>query len=94
VTDNGHGIDPDTRARLFEPFFTTRPQGTGLGLAVVRSVAEAHDGQVLCHSGPGGTVFAIRIPTIQVVPIVQNPPAATAGSRTKPTRAASELSHV
>jgi two-component system sensor histidine kinase FlrB len=95
VTDNGHGIDPDTRARLFEPFFTTRPQGTGLGLAVVRSVAEAHDGQVLCHSGPGGTVFAIRIPTIQAVPFVQNPPAATAGSaRAKPACAASELSHV
>ena len=95
VTDNGHGIDPDTRARLFEPFFTTRPQGTGLGLAVVRSVAEAHDGQVLCHSGPGGTVFAIRIPTTQAVPFVQNPPAATAGStRAKPTCTASELSYV
>jgi two-component system sensor histidine kinase FlrB len=95
VTDNGHGIDPDTRPRLFEPFFTTRPQGTGLGLAVVRSVAEAHDGQVLCHSGPGGTVFAIRIPTTRAVPFVQNPLAATAGgARTKPTCAASELSHV
>lgn len=95
VTDNGHGIDPDTRARLFEPFFTTRPQGTGLGLAVVRSVAEAHDGQVLCHSGPGGTVFAIRIPATQAGPFVQNPPAAIAGSaRTKPTCAALELSHV
>lgn len=95
VADNGHGIAPDTRARLFEPFFTTRPQGTGLGLAVVRSVAEAHDGQVLCHSEPGSTVFAIRIPTTQAVPFVQNPPAATAGSaRAKSTCAASELSHV
>ena len=38
VTDNGQGIAPAVRARLFEPFFTTRPQGTGLGLAVAPSV--------------------------------------------------------
>lgn len=62
VSDNGHGISGETRTRLFEPFFTTRPQGTGLGLAVVRSVAEAHDGQVLFHSNALGTVFAICIP--------------------------------
>jgi len=66
VSDNGHGIAPETRARLFEPFFTTRPQGTGLGLAVVRTVAEAHDGQVVCHSGAGGTVFALCIPAAEV----------------------------
>ncbi|MGH8167920.1 MAG: sensor histidine kinase, partial [Woeseiaceae bacterium] len=65
VSDNGHGIAPETRARLFEPFFTTRPQGTGLGLAVVRTVAEAHDGQVVCHSGAGGTVFALCIPAAE-----------------------------
>jgi two-component system sensor histidine kinase FlrB len=66
VSDNGHGISKETQARLFEPFFTTRPQGTGLGLAVVRSVAEAHDGQVLCQSAPGQTVFAICIPATPV----------------------------
>lgn len=62
VSDNGRGIAAETRARLFEPFFTTRPQGTGLGLAVVRSVAEAHDGQVLFQSNGLGTVFAICVP--------------------------------
>ena len=72
VTDNGQGIDKETQSRLFEPFFTTRPQGTGLGLAVVRSVAEAHDGQVLCHSGQGGTVFAICIPATRAVPVYEN----------------------
>lgn len=63
VTDNGHGIGEEVRSRLFEPFFTTRPQGTGLGLAVVRSVAEAHDGEVLVDSGPQGTTFSICLPT-------------------------------
>lgn len=64
VSDNGRGISGEARIRLFEPFFTTRPQGTGLGLAVVRSVAEAHDGQVLFHSNALGTVFAICIPAL------------------------------
>lgn len=62
VTDNGDGIDDDIRSRIFDPFFTTRPQGTGLGLAVVRSVAEAHNGDVLVDSGPAGTTFAICLP--------------------------------
>lgn len=62
VTDNGHGIPEEIQARLFDPFFTTRPQGTGLGLAVVRSVVSAHDGEVLFDSGPNGTTFAICLP--------------------------------
>ncbi len=64
VTDNGHGIDPKIRARLFEPFFTTRPQGTGLGLAVVRAVAKAHGGEVLVDSGPTGSTFALCLPAV------------------------------
>lgn len=94
VTDNGHGIEPDIRARLFEPFFTTRPQGTGLGLAVVRSVAEAHHGQALCHSGPGGTVFAIRIPAAHAVPVVQNPPVPAGPATSKRVSALPEPSYV
>lgn len=62
VTDNGPGFSEEIQKRLFEPFFTTRPQGTGLGLAVVRSVAEAHDGDVLADSGPNGTMFALCLP--------------------------------
>src|SRR5690606_19730116 len=42
VRDNGPGIAPSIRSRVFEPFFSTRPAGTGLGLAVVKTVAEAH----------------------------------------------------
>lgn len=62
VTDNGHGVPSDIRGRLFEPFFTTRPQGTGLGLAVVRAVVEAHGGEVLLHSGATGSTFALCLP--------------------------------
>lgn len=62
VTDNGHGIEKAIRPRLFEPFFTTRPQGTGLGLAVVQSVVSAHNGEVLVDSGPRGTTFALCLP--------------------------------
>ena len=62
VSDNGHGVPANAKDQLFEPFFTTRPQGTGLGLAVVRTVAEAHDGEVLVDSDPYGTTFAMCLP--------------------------------
>ena len=63
VRDNGPGIDPALQHQIFEPFFTTRPDGTGLGLAVVRSVAQAHDGSVECRSDDHGTEFSILLPT-------------------------------
>ena len=62
VSDNGHGISADIKDQLFKPFFTTRPQGTGLGLAVVRAVAEAHDGEVLVDSSAHGSTFALCLP--------------------------------
>ena len=46
VHDNGPGIAPSIQSRVFEPFFSTRPAGTGLGLAVVKTVAEAHGGEL------------------------------------------------
>lgn len=64
VTDDGPGIRKEIRSRLFDPFFTTRPQGTGLGLAVVRSVAEAHGGEVMLDCGPHGTAFSICLPEL------------------------------
>ena len=52
VEDDGPGIAADLREKIFEPFFTTREQGTGLGLAMVRKIAENHDGRVTVESPP------------------------------------------
>ena len=62
VADNGPGVPAELRERIFEPFFTTRPAGTGLGLAVVRSVALAHGGSVRLESGGAGATFVIEMP--------------------------------
>lgn len=64
VADNGSGVPAEARAKLFQPFYTTRPQGTGLGLAVVRSVAEAHGGNVELESSDYGSTFVICLPTV------------------------------
>ncbi|WP_024851362.1 sensor histidine kinase [Hydrogenovibrio kuenenii] len=66
VSDQGPGIDEALVNKIFEPFYTSRAQGTGLGLAVVRAVAEAHDGEAWVMSVPGkSTTFGIRLPLIQ-----------------------------
>ncbi len=63
VRDTGRGMDAATLARATEPFFTTRPNGTGLGLAVVREVADAHHARLTMRSLPGhGTRACLRIP--------------------------------
>lgn len=63
VTDNGPGVPAAIRRRIFDPFYTTRANGTGLGLAVVRSVAEAAGGQVRVEDAPGGGArFVMTLP--------------------------------
>ncbi|MCQ4320924.1 ATP-binding protein [Pseudomonas stutzeri] len=65
ISDNGVGIDAATLARLGEPFFTTRATGTGLGLAVVNSVARAHSGALELRSRPGrGTCARLQLPLL------------------------------
>lgn len=65
VKDNGCGIDAEKAAKIFEPFYTSRSQGTGLGLAVVKSVANAHQGEVHLISKPGeGAHFVISLPLL------------------------------
>lgn len=63
VCDQGTGIEESARARLFEAFFTTKPLGTGLGLAVVKRIAEAHGGAIQVEGAPGqGATFALELP--------------------------------
>jgi len=62
VTDQGDGIDDEVKARLFEPFFTTRGEGSGLGLAIVKQTAEDHGGWVEVDSRPGeGSRFTLTL---------------------------------
>jgi two-component system, NtrC family, sensor kinase len=63
VSDTGRGLDPAVRDRLFEPFLTTKPKGTGLGLAVSRAIARAHGGDIEADAAPeGGAQFTLRLP--------------------------------
>lgn len=65
VSDNGPGMNQETLARLGEPFFTTKTTGTGLGLAVVKAVARAHQGQLLLQSRAGrGTCAIVSLPLL------------------------------
>lgn len=66
VSDNGPGVAEDMLEKIFEPFYTSRAQGTGLGLSVVRAVAEDHDGEVWVKTIKGeGATFALRLPLYQ-----------------------------
>ncbi len=63
VSDNGPGLDLAQTEKIFEPFYTTKSQGTGLGLAVVSSVASAHQGRVEANNNPqGGAIFSMLLP--------------------------------
>jgi len=63
VADTGPGISPQHRRRLFDPFFTTRPDGAGLGLFSCRRIMEAHHGTIAVRSAPGrGTQFTLWLP--------------------------------
>lgn len=63
VADNGPGIPEELQSKILEPFFTTRQQGTGLGLAVVQMVCHAHKGRLTLQSQPGqGTCFTLCLP--------------------------------
>ena len=67
IEDAGPGIDPSLTRRLRDPFFTTRPEGTGLGLALVDTIARLHGGSLEIDPTPnslGGARFVLRIPLL------------------------------
>ena len=68
IRDQGDGIAPDIADRLFEPFATTKPGGSGLGLAVVHRAIEAHRGVILVDSDRTGTAFTVFLPTAADTP--------------------------
>lgn len=64
VADNGRGIAAEHREQIFRPFFTTKPQGTGLGLASTRAIIESHEGTIGFQNIDQGTRFWFRLPAI------------------------------
>ena len=63
VEDSGMGLSPEVSGKVFQPFFTTKPQGIGMGLAISRSIIESHGGRLWASPRPsGGVVFQFTLP--------------------------------
>ena len=66
VRDSGLGISPENVGRLFDPFYTTKPDGMGMGLSICRSIVEAHGGRIWATANvPQGAAFHVTIPTVR-----------------------------
>ncbi len=75
VTDNGCGMSPETIARIFEPFFSTKFSGRGLGLAAVRGIVQSHHGALFVESRPGaGSTFRLLLPATLGPAVPSSPP--------------------
>jgi two-component system sensor histidine kinase DctS len=74
VIDHGHGLSTEVAEQLFTPFFTTKPDGTGLGLSLCRTVVEQHGGALLHEPAhPCGTVFRFTLPALAAPPTTTPP---------------------
>jgi len=63
VTDSGPGIEPDTLPRVFQPFYTTKPDGMGMGLSIARTIIDAHCGSIWAENiTTGGAAFRVALP--------------------------------
>jgi nitrogen-specific signal transduction histidine kinase len=62
VQDNGNGIDPELRDKVFSPFCTTKSRGMGLGLPIVKRTVFDHNGRVDIDSNPQGTLVSVMLP--------------------------------
>jgi two-component system sensor histidine kinase HydH len=66
VVDNGPGIPSERLAAIFDPYFTTKPEGSGLGLWIAQQIVIAHGGSLKAENAPGGgAVFIMRMPVSQ-----------------------------
>ena len=73
VEDNGPGVPDDIRQNIFDPFVTTKPSGSGLGLALVAKIIGDHGGVIECESQPGHTTFRVLMPAWRETKIPANP---------------------
>jgi signal transduction histidine kinase len=65
IADTGEGIPPEELSRIFDPFFSTKDEGVGLGLSLVHKIIDNHGGSIRVNSRPGsGTTFVISLPAI------------------------------
>jgi signal transduction histidine kinase len=63
IVDHGEGMNQETVTRAFEPFYTTKQSGTGLGMAICKRIVDAHEGTIQASSTPDhGTTITIRLP--------------------------------
>jgi signal transduction histidine kinase len=65
VSDCGPGIPEDKIKEVFEPFFTSKAEGMGMGLSIARTIVEVHNGRIWAENEPGGASFRIRLPLVQ-----------------------------
>lgn len=63
IQDSGSGLDPAQADRIFEPFFTNKPEGLGMGLSIGRSIVESHGGRLWALAGSDGALFEFTLPT-------------------------------
>ncbi len=84
VSDQGPGVSPEALAHLFDPFFSTKAQGTGLGLALTQQIAVNHGGALTCDNEPGGATFTLTLPAAGGEAAPLEPTRAAAGGAQPP----------
>jgi CheY-like chemotaxis protein len=82
IADTGEGIKPEHLAHLFDPYFTTKPNGSGLGLAAVYSIIKKHHGYIEVESQMGqGSTFRLWLPALRTAPVAAQVPSPVAPAR-------------